>query len=266
MPISLMPSNQLLADLLGRLSVTAKPVMIDFDEVQAWPSSAFEGLVKAKLLLKDVQAQSLECMGCENQCCMPVVFTEDAQRAFIVCDHPDQQEYMGRIAVKLPRLQQWQLSAKSVAAVIARLLGADAKPVYLNESASYQLGMLQSSKGRRPAVLSVQPLSLAINQQSIAVNELLYFDGGVLLIDQLKIDDILSAKRASTGKVYTSNTTKREARKLATQAMYKDWQDEYQQLKQKHPKKPDTWYSERIAKMAIAKDRDSETIRKIMKM
>jgi len=260
-----MDDNQVLAELLERISNSSKPVNLGFDEVQKWQGGLLERFVKAKLLSKTVQTSSLECMGCEHQCFMQVVFAEDKQRAFIVCDHPEKQGFMGRIAIGLPSLDQWQLSAKNVAAVIARLLGFDTKPVYLNESASYQLGMLKNSKGRRPAVLSVQPLSLAINQQSIAVNELLYFDGGVLLIDQLKIDDILSAKRASTGKVYTSNTTKREARKLATQAMYKDWQDEYQRLKKQHPDKSDEWFAYQISKMPMAKNRSSGRIRKMMK-
>ena len=80
---------------------------------------------------------------------MPVVLTEDAERAFIVCNHPDVQDYMGRISVSLPQLQQWQSTAKQVALVISALLEMDAKPIYQKESASYNLGFLKGAKGRR---------------------------------------------------------------------------------------------------------------------
>jgi hypothetical protein len=80
---------------------------------------------------------------------MEVVQTEDAKRAFIVCQDPDQQDHMGRITVPLPRLQQWQTSAKQVASVIAGLLGVEDKPVFQQGSASYKLAMLKGKKVKR---------------------------------------------------------------------------------------------------------------------
>lgn len=260
-----MTSDQALKALLERVSVFDKPVKFGFDELQAWPPAAFQTLTQSKLLTKTVQAQSLECDGCEHGCFMPVVLTEDAERAFIVCEDPEQQSHMGRIAVSLPSLQQWQSSPKQVAAVIANLLGLESKPEYIKESASYKLGMLKGVKGRRWAVMSSQPLALFINQQSVPVGDLLYFDGGVLVLDRLRIDEMLSVSSGSKGKAYTPDTSKREARKQATQAMYLDWQDGYQRLKKKHPRKDGTWYSIQIAKLDIAQGRDSETIRKHMK-
>ena len=64
---------------------------------------------------------------------------------------------------------------------------------------------------------------------------------------------------------YTPSKAKREARKLETQAMHASWRKEYRELKRSKPGKPDTWYSQQIAKMDIAQDRDPETIRKHMK-
>jgi hypothetical protein len=63
----------------------------------------------------------------------------------------------------------------------------------------------------------------------------------------------------------TQPTSKREARKMDTQAIYKGWQKAYRILKKKHPDKSDIWHSRRIANMDCAKGRDSETIRKNMK-
>lgn len=61
------------------------------------------------------------------------------------------------------------------------------------------------------------------------------------------------------------NNAKREARKLDTQAMYKQWCKEYRILKKNRPNMSDVWYSQQIAKMEIAHDRNANTIRKQMK-
>jgi hypothetical protein len=85
------------------------------------------------------------------------------------------------------------------------------------------------------------------------------------MIDMLRINDTLNANPLSNGKSYTPNTDKKEARKLVTQAMYSDWQDEYTALKRKNPKQSDSWIARQILKMDIAKGKDVETIRKNMK-
>lgn len=260
-----MDSHQALTALIDRLNYAGKPVCFCFDELQAWQQGLLVGFIKAGLLAKDVTAQSLTCSGCEQHCFMPVVHAEDQQRAFIVCDDPDQQDHMGRIAVSLDRLQQWQTSAKQMAALIARLLGGATKPSYQQQSASYALGMLKSDSGRRVVSLTVQPLALVINQQPVALDELLYFDGDALVIDQPRIDALLNSPPNATGKAYTPDTSKQEARKLATQAIYQDWNDEYLKLKQQHPAKSDSWCSQQIAKLPVAKGKNPETIRKNMK-
>lgn len=260
-----MTNDQALMVLLERISAFDKPVKFGFDELQSWPPAAFQSLIQVKLLTKTVQAQSLRCHGCEFGCFMPVVLTEDVARAFIVCEEPEQQSRMGRVAVPLPKLQQWQASAKQVAALLANLLELESKPEYLKESGSYKLGMLKGSKGRRWAILTSQPLALSINQQSIPVSELLYFDSDVLVIDRLRVDELLNASSNRTGKPYVADTSKQELGKLATQAMYKNWHDEYQKLKRQHPTKSDTWYSIQIAKLGISQGKSAETVRKNMK-
>ncbi len=260
-----MDSQQAINAVIDRLNRSSKPVQFGFDELQAWQQGLLEGFIKAGLLTKDVAAQSLTCSGCEQHCFMPVVYTEEQQRAFIVCDDPDQQDHMGRIAVSLDRLQQWQTSAKQMAALIARLLGVTAKPTYQQESASYALGMLKRDSGRRVVSLTVQPLALVINQQPVELDELLYFDGDQLVIDRPRVDELLNTAPSPTGKAYNPDTSKREARKLATQAMYQDWNDAYRKFKQQYPDKKDSWHSFQIAKLPVAQGRDSETIRKKMK-
>ncbi len=260
-----MDNHQALAAMIEHVSASGKPVSLGWDEIQQWQSGVLERFISAGLLAKDVKAQSLECTGCEQHCFMPVYQTDDAQRAFIVCDDPDRQSQMGRINVPLERLQQWQASARQIAAVIADLLGFESKPVYQKESAYYKLGMLKGSHGRCWVSLTAQPLALEINRRAISLNELLYFDGSELAIDEPRIYELLNSIPSDTGKAYTFDVSKREARKLATQTMYQDWHDEYLRLKRKHPRKTDTWYSMQIFKLPIAQGKDSETIRKNMK-
>jgi len=59
--------------------------------------------------------------------------------------------------------------------------------------------------------------------------------------------------------------TRLETQKIATQAKYKSWRQEYKALKSAHPDKSDMWHSLRISRMAIGKSSSPETIRKHMK-
>jgi hypothetical protein len=59
--------------------------------------------------------------------------------------------------------------------------------------------------------------------------------------------------------------SRRESRKKKTRAMYKSWQKAFQNYKKSHPEKSDTWYSIQIARLPIARNSSSETIRKHMK-
>ncbi|MDF1817524.1 MAG: hypothetical protein P1U54_02700 [Immundisolibacteraceae bacterium] len=260
-----MDNSQALTALIEYVSLADKPVSLGWDELQQWQDGVLERFLVEGLLVKDVKAHSLVCTGCEQHCFMPVYQTDEEQRAFIVCDDPGKQDQMGRIQVPVERLKQWLASASQFAGVIAGLLGFEARPVHQKASASYRLGMLKSNSGRRWVSLTVQPLALEINRDAVLLDELLYFESGELVIDTPRIDELLNSAPSDTGKAYTADVSKREARKLATQAMHQDWRDEYWALKQRHPNKSDTWYSMQIAKMGIAQGKDSETIRKNMK-
>lgn len=258
-------NNKALSTLIEHVNASDKPVSLGWDEVQQWQDGVLKRFLAAGLLAKDVKAQSLGCTACEQHCFMPVYQTDDGQRAFIVCDDPEKQEQMGRVQVALERLQQWQASGRQFAWVIAGLLGFESKPVHQKASANYRLGMLKSEGGRRWVSLTAHPLALEINRHTVPLNDLLYFDGVELAIDQPRIDELLNSALCDSGKTYTPDVSKQEARKLATQAMHQDWHDEYLALKQKHPHRPDTWLSMKIAKLDIAQGKDSETIRKNMK-
>jgi hypothetical protein len=261
-----MDYNQALTELIAHVDPSGKPVSLAWDELQLWGEGVLEGFVAVGLLTKDVNASSLQCSGCEYHCFMDVLLANDeSERAFIVCDHAEMQAQMGRINVPPERLQQWQTSAKHLAIIVSDILVFEMKPDYKNESASFKLGMLKGKNGRRWVRLQTKPLSLEINRHTVPLTDLLYFEAGNLLIDEMRINALVNATPKETGKVNSSNIKKQELRKLATQAMYQDWNDEYQRLKKKQPGKSDLWCSMQIAKLAIAQGKDSETIRKNMK-
>ncbi len=260
--------NDVLLALLAHLRAENKAITISWDMVQQWPEGVLNTFLQLGLLTPASAAQSIECNGCDNHCFMDVVTLPHDDpaltRAFVVCDDAEMQSQMGRINVPLHRLQQWQSSVKQLAKVIAKLLVLQDKITFSVNQTVIQLGMLKAEKGRRWVTLNGSDLSLEINQHTVPVDEVLYFENQQLVIDRYKIDDLLNSESLSKGKKYTPSTTKREAGKIQTQAMYQDWQDEYLRLNKLHPNKTDRWYAAKIFKMDIAKGRDAETIRKNM--
>lgn len=260
-----MHNTDALNALIAHVDASDKPVLIGWDAIVQWPEGLLKQFLTRGLVVKNVNTKSLICIGCEHHCTTDVLLTEDAKRAFIVCDHPDMQDQMGRIQVPLERLQQWQVSAQQFANLIAAMLGLDAKPAYNKETASYKLGMLKGKDGRRWISLFARPLRLEVAGYFVPLGDMLFFEGGELVIDVDRVESLTSSKPANAGKPYTPNTNKQDARKAATQAMYQNWRDEYQALLLKHPDKTDSWFSKQIAKLPIAHNKSAETIRKHMK-
>ncbi len=124
-------------------------------------------------------------------------------RAFIVCDDAEMQSQMGRIKIPLIRLQQWQSSIKQLAIVIADLLDFKDKIDFKTDQSIIKLGMLKSSKGRRWISLNFADLSIVINQHSIPVDDILYFEDEQLCIDHACIDDLLNRPSLHQNNCYT---------------------------------------------------------------
>jgi hypothetical protein len=59
--------------------------------------------------------------------------------------------------------------------------------------------------------------------------------------------------------------SRRELRKLETQALYRLWQKAYVELRRQHSDKSETWIADQISRRDISKKRSIETIRKNMK-
>jgi len=263
-----MTFNDVLLDILVRLRAENKPILIDWDTVQYWPEPVLDYFLDLGLLSPASSAQSIGCIACENHCFMDVITLPHddpaLSRAFIICDDAEMQSQIGRVQIPFVRLQQWQSSVKQLANVIADLLAFKDKIEFTANHSTIKLGMLKSSKGRKWVSLNCADLSLVINQHSVPVEDVLYFENEQLLIDSDCIDDLLNRSPLQQDKAYTPSTSRCEARKLKTQAMYQDWKDEYLNLTKTHPNKPNTWISMKIAKMSISKGKDSETIRKKM--
>jgi hypothetical protein len=81
-------------------------------------------------------------------------------------------------------------------------------------------------------------------------------------------DDLpIGMARANTpDQRHAPSTVKRDARKLATQAMYANWQKAYRSLRKRNPSKSNVWFSLRIAKDKKLNPlgRDASTIKKNM--
>ena len=263
-----MTFNDVLKELLGYLRTSDHSVLIGWDATQQWPESALDKLLQAGMLTVASSAQSIECHACEKHCFMDVATpanTKDVStRAFIVCEDADMQSQIGRVRIPLERLQQWQSSAKQFAQIIAGLLQLKDKINCQPGQLHIRLGMLKSPKGRCWVILNSSDLSLVINQHSIQIDELLYFENEELVLDRARIDGLLNCEPLSKGKQYTPSTDRREARKLETQVMHQDWNDENLKLIKQNPHQNKTWRSLKISRMDIAKGRSAGTIRKIL--
>ncbi len=257
--------NKALSSIYGGLDASDGGLLVGWSEAQEWPDGALDVFLASGILVSKTKARSIECLGCEYRCYKDVEVTRIGKqsRVFIVCDVPEMQSEMGRVMVPMERLHQWQCGVMGIAGIVQRLLGLE----YELDSthASLKLGMLKSPHGRRWISLNQGPLTLEINGVQVPIDEILYFDHQELVLDMVRIEELLKVKPENRGKAYNPSVTKREVRKLQTQAMYQDWKDAYIRLNKKNPDKSATWVSKQIAKMDVANGKDAQTIYKNMK-
>jgi len=260
-----MLAAEALKELLSALEVGHGDATIGFDDIRYWSEEARTLLISCKLIKTAPAARVLECRGCEEHCLSEVVIGSaraGVSKPYIICGVPEKQAEMGRISVGKERLQRWQCSLESLAEVLRLALGLESDNHVRNGEGCMQLGMLQGPHGRRWVTLRASPLELEVNQDQVPVSEVLFIENGAMQFDMPRIRHLLSNQKLSAEKPYTSNTEKREARKHATTAMYQDWRDEHLRLKERKPGRSKSWYATQIARLPIACDRDSETIRK----
>ena len=266
-----MTLNDVLLHILDGMSATGDSYIVSWDSTQQWPANALNALQENGILSATTRAESIECKGCCKRCFMDVqkVPSKDKKpaRAFVVCDDPEMQDQMGIIKVAPERLQQWKVTALSLANVVAGLLAIESKAEDRHGHANIRIGMIKGKSGRRWLSLNKSPLALETNDHQLPLAEVLFFENDTLTIDRNQIMSLGDTGRGNRAKKYTPSIDKRENRKRKTEAMYQDWREAYLKLRQEHPdtaRHSDNWIAKKIAKMDIAQGRDSETIRKNM--
>jgi hypothetical protein len=107
-------------------------------------------------------------------------------------------------------------------------------------------------------------LALVATNNAVPLAELVGYRDGKYSVDGDMIRQVVDSVTTADPR-YTPSNARREARKLATQALYEAWRKAYRDLKKQHRNMTGVWYSRRIEKMDIANGRSAETIRKHMK-
>lgn len=262
-----MTPQTVLVELLERLGAGAdKAVLIDEDELIGWPNEAVAALKTQKLLIKAKPATSAICPGCERECIMPVHIIPAKEnlpvRAFISCD---KRSDISRITVSLEKLNQWQCTIEFVCKFIANRLELRQSNQHPDNPNLINIGIVKGNKRSQMLCLEADGvLSLVSGNSRLPLTELIEYHDGAYSLDDATIRQLVDNATTANNR-YTPSNAKREARKLDTSAMHESWQKEFRKLKKKRSNMSDTWYSQQIAKMEIAKGRSAETIRKHLK-
>jgi len=246
--------NDVLLSLLAAVGTTGKTHLVGWDSVQQWPDDLLGNLLETGVLSKARPALSTECRKCANHCFMEVYQLPGRDKkttcAFVVCDDPEMQGQMGRIAIPLEHLRQWKITALQLAKVIAGLIGIECKAEDRHGQGNIRIGMVKGKNGRHWLSLNKSPLTLEINDHSLPLEEVLFFEDTALAIDRMRIDQLIDKIPARTGKKYTPSTDKQEARKRKTEATHEDWRKAYLRLRRKYPdtvRHSDSWIAKQIS-------------------
>ena len=104
-------------------------------------------------------------------------------------------------------------------------------------------------------------VTLVVADTAVDLADLLDFERGAYVLDTAAIRHLVDAATRADRR-YMPSTTRREARRLDTQARHGRWQTAYRALKQRRPQMSDVWYARQIAGQAVAAGCDASTIRK----
>lgn len=261
-----MTPHAALIELLARLGANdGAAVLVGEHELSQWPGAAVSAMKAQRLLTKARSASSAVCPECEEECVMPVHVlpsTQGSPSALIVCD---KRSDVSRVAVSLDRLQQWQCTTDSVCRFVAATLGLRHSDKRHPASADFlEIGMATGDKRSQMLCLHIDgELTLVAGGTKVPLAEFIAYDKDAYSVDGSMICLLVDAATTADSR-YTPSIAKRESRKLETQAMYKDWQKAYRDLRKTHKDKSETWCSQQIAKMTIAKGRNASTIKKNM--
>lgn len=255
-----------LIELLGRVGAhSGASVTVSTEELNRWPTDAVAALKSQGLLLKARASKSVVCPGCEQECSMPVHTLTRANApaaSFVVCD---KRSDINRVPVPAARLALWRCDAQAVCGFVAARLGLQQTTMQATEAGLLPIGMARGNKRTQMLCLRFHGhLALVVGAEAMPLADVIGFEDGSFKLDQAVTHQMVDAATNADPR-HTPSTAKREARKIDTQAMYATWQKAYRALKKRRPNMSDVWYSEQIAKTAIAQGRDASTIKKNMK-
>ena len=261
-----MTPHAALVELLARVGASQDAAaLLSNHELIQWPEAAVAALKTQRLLTKAHPATSAICPGCERDCVMPVQTRIHPSRgavSFIACD---KRSDVSRVDVPVERLVQWRCTADAVCGFVAAALGLRQSDKRRPASADFQeIGMATGDK--RSQILCLQTggeLMLVAGGNRVPLADLVAYRTGAYSLDSARVGQLVDAATTADNR-YTPSNAKREARKVDTQAMYRDWQKAYRELSKKRPNMPETWYATQIAKLPVAKDRSAGTIKKNM--
>ena len=254
-----------LTELLGRIGArNGESVTVSTQELNQWPAAAVSALKSQGLLLKARPVKSVVCPGCEQECSMPVHTPPSANAtatSFVVCD---KRSDINRVAIPAARLALWRCDAKAVCGFVAACLSLQQTTVQPSEDRLLPIGIARGNKRTQMLCLRLDGhLALVVGADAMPLADVVGFENGGFTLAHAVILQLVDAATTADPR-HTPSTAKREARKIDTQAMYATWQKAYRALLKKSPGKSDVWYSQQIAKTAIAQGRDASTIKKNM--
>jgi hypothetical protein len=261
-----MTPHDALIELVARLGARhGAVVLITDEELSRWPEAAVAAMKSQGLLAKARPASSVECPGCEQQCVMPVdtlPATSRGAASYVVCD---KRSDINRVPVAASRLTQWRCDAEAVCSFIVASLGLRRSDQHPAVPGLLNIGMASGEKRRQMLCLKASgDVSVVAGNSAVSLSELIDYHDGAYSLDGAAIRQLVDTATTADPR-YTPRTTRREARKLDTQAMYKGWQKAYRDLKKQRRKMSDVWYAQQIAKQNIGPRRSVDTIRKHMK-
>lgn len=261
-----MTSVKALIELLRRVGACQDAaVLVNDEELLQWPKAAVKAMKSQRLIVKARPASSVVCPGCEDNCVMPVHTLPAAASkpsSFIVCDKRND---ISRVPVAPGTLIQWQCNADLVSGFVASSLGLRGPDRKADSEGRREIGIISGDKRSQMLCLEASDiLILVVGKSRVPLAEFIEFRKGAYTLDAVPIRRLADSATTADER-YTPGNARREARKLDTQDMYESWRKEFRALRKKRPGMSDVWYSQQIAKMDIAKNRDAETIRKQMR-
>lgn len=182
-----MMQNGLLEVVLERLGqASATEALFGAGEVAEWPDGVLNALAKAGLLRRTQPAQVIECMGCEENCIMPVhVLSAEGKRparAFIACDKRDD---VGRVPVDMRRMEQWQTTLGLLAKMLAQLFGLSQSDPKAVDVKQWHIGVLKGKKHKSLVVLQAEGhLKLSLAGHVVPLMDVLAFKKNILKLDK----------------------------------------------------------------------------------